>query len=138
MVRRVRRCLGHVSSGANTMGRRYQVLESLASSVTEGIFLRSVVHWLFNRLVLRTWVSLRGACLESRLRPNFRSETPLFSINISLYGVVQEESILIKVILGLVLADPDLGSHGPSRCLTNKQQMVRWECTRYHYLHFRT
>ena len=87
------------------------VLKGLPSSVSECILLWSFINWFLFWVVLWAWILLKSIALESGLGTNLWSKTSGLSRDIGFDGVVQEESILVEIIFGLVLAYTDFSSH---------------------------
>lgn len=106
--------LGNVSARTYTVWCWYQVFERLPSSVTECELFRGMVDWFLNRSILRTWISLCRASLESWLSTDLRCFYSCLSVNICLYWIIKEQCILIEIILWFILPNSHFCTHRPA------------------------
>ncbi len=64
LIRRIRRCLGHISSRTYSYGSWSLNFQTTTSAISKGIFRVNRELWLITRQVLRTWGLLKRVSLH--------------------------------------------------------------------------
>jgi len=111
LARGVRCVLGGVTAGTDGSGRARFVNKSAATTTTvttvaEGIFGGLSQLRLALGVVLGARVLLQVVWLHPWFSANFRCAGALLPVQIGLDGVIKEESIFVKIVLGLLLSHP--------------------------------